>query len=64
MMHRKEYYLIANALAKCKSVGEDTLIYVTDMLAVPMAKEDPTFKRDLFFKTVGVKDPDASPSEN
>lgn len=55
-MHRKEYYLVANALAKCKSLGQDNLLYVADMLATDFAKEDPTFKRDLFLKVSGVED--------
>lgn len=54
-MHRQDYYLIANALAKCKSLGQDNLLYVADMLATDMEKADPTFKRGLFLEVSGVK---------
>lgn len=59
-MHRAEYYLVANALAKCKSLGQDNLEYVADMLAVDFLKEDPTFKRELFMEVSGVEKTDNS----
>lgn len=53
-MHRKEYYLVAQALAKCKSLGQDNLFYVADMLATDFAEKDPTFKRELFMNVSGA----------
>lgn len=53
-MTRKDYYLVAEALAKCASLGQDNLLYVADMIAVDMQKDNPAFKYDLFVKTAGV----------
>lgn len=53
-MTRKDYYLIAEALAKCAGLGQETLLYVADMIAVDLQKDNPAFKYELFVKTAGV----------
>lgn len=53
-MNTQDYFLVAESLAKCKSLGQDKLLYVADMLATDMEKADPSFKRDLFMTTAGV----------
>lgn len=55
-MKTSDYYLVAESLAKCKSLGQDNLLYVSDMLATDFQKADPTFKRELFLKVSGVED--------
>lgn len=54
-MTRKDYYLIANSIAKCESLGQDNLEYVADMLANDLEKDNPAFKYDLFMSVCGVK---------
>jgi hypothetical protein len=54
-MTRKDYYLIAGALAKCKSLGQENLLYVADMLAVELKQNNPAFKREVFLKEAGVE---------
>ena len=55
-MTRRDYYLIAGALKKCKSLGQENLLYVADMLAVELKQNNPAFKRELFLKESGVSD--------
>lgn len=54
-MTRREYYLIAESLAKTAGVlGQDNLYYVADMMATELLAYDPAFKRDLFLEVAGV----------
>lgn len=54
-MTRRDYYLVAESLAKCAGgLGQDNLLYVADMVATDMQKDNPAFKYDLFVKTAGV----------
>jgi len=54
-MTRKDYYLVAEALAKCAGgLGQDNLLYVADMIAHDMQNDNPAFKPELFLKTAGV----------
>jgi len=54
-MTRKDYYLVAEALKKTAGVlGQENLLYVADMVAVDMQKENPAFKYELFLETAGV----------
>lgn len=57
-MTRRDYYLIAGALAKCKSLGQENLLYVADMVATDLQKDNPAFKPELFLRVAGaVPDP-------
>lgn len=54
-MTRKDYYLVAEAIAKCAGgLGQDNLLYVADMVANDLQKDNPAFKYELFVKTAGV----------
>tara|TARA_B100001245_G_C22890259_1_gene428678 strand:- start:207 stop:410 length:204 start_codon:yes stop_codon:yes gene_type:complete len=53
-MTRKDYYLIAEAIKKCASLGQDNLLYVADMIAIDLQKDNPAFKYELFVKAAGV----------
>ncbi len=54
-MTRKDYYLVAEALAKTAGgLGQDNLLYVADMVATDLHKDNPAFKPGLFLKTAGV----------
>lgn len=53
-MTRKDYYLVAGAVAKCKSLGEDNLFYIADMVAKELISDNPAVKYDLFMLTAGV----------
>lgn len=54
-MTRKDYVQIASSLAKCAGgLGQDTLLYVADMIATDLKKENLAFKYELFLKTSGV----------
>lgn len=52
-MTRRDYYLIAGALKKCKSSPDHE--YVVDMIATDLEKDNPAFKRELFLKESGVE---------
>lgn len=52
---RKDYYLIAESLRKTAGgLGQDNLLYVADMIAVDLQKDNPAFKYDLFLEVAGV----------
>lgn len=63
-MTRKDYYLVAEALAKCAGMGQDLLYYVADMIGTDMQKENPAFKMELFLKTAGVTDATIASASN
>ena len=53
-MTRKDYYLVAEAIGKCASLGQETLYYVADMVVTDLIADNPAVKRDLFLQTAGV----------
>jgi len=54
-MTRRDYLLVAGSLAKCAGgLTQDELLYVADMIANEMQKQNPAFKYDLFLETSGV----------
>lgn len=53
-MTRKDYLIIASAVAKMQSLGENQL-YVADMLASELAKTNTRFDREKFMKACGVQ---------
>lgn len=54
-MTRKDYYLVAEAIAKCAGgLGQDNLLYVADMVVTDLIKDNPAVKYELFVKTAGV----------
>lgn len=54
-MTRRDYYLIAESLAKTAGdLGQENLLYVADMMATELQKDNPAFKYDLFMEVSGV----------
>lgn len=54
-MTRRDYQIIANAVRQMFSLGENQL-YVADMLAVVLAKDNPKFDRSKFLEACGVEE--------
>lgn len=52
-MTKKDYELIASVIRQMFSLGDDQL-YVADMFAVTLAKQNPRFDRDRFLQACGV----------
>lgn len=53
-MTRKDYYLIAETLAKGKSSPDHA--YFVDLIAHALGQENPAFKPELFNKVAGLED--------
>jgi hypothetical protein len=53
-MRKKDYLMIAGAVRQMYSLGDNHL-YVADMLAVTLAKNDPKFDRQKFLTACGIQ---------
>lgn len=53
-MTRSDYYLVAEAVSKCASLGQETLLYIADMIGTDLQRDNPAFKMDLFMQEAGV----------
>jgi hypothetical protein len=53
-MRKKDFELIAKAVADMKSLGADQE-YVADLLATRLARAYPLFNKDKFLKACGIE---------
>lgn len=54
-MTRKDYVSVAESLAKCAGgLGQENLLYVADMIATDIKRENPAFDYDTFMFNSGV----------
>ena len=54
-MTRKDYISISESLAKCAGgLGQENLLYVADMIATDIGKDNPSFDHEQFLFNSGV----------